>query len=105
MPFNMGFGIHQFEAFLEVQQEFVKRAQEFNRSQMEWAKLETSLVSEFAEKIGSARSLPEVLGAYQEWMSRHMQSLAEESRKLVDDSRDLASTTMRLFSDGGKGSS
>lgn len=94
-------GMANILSLLGVQQQLVRRIQGFNRYQMEWAKMEADLASEFSAKVAQARSLPAVLSACQEWNVRRIQSITEESQRFAEDSRDLATAAMRLMSKGG----
>ena len=58
--------------------------------------------SEFAGKITSARSVPDVMNAYQSWISKRMALYVEDGRKLFDDGQRVLNTTMKLLSIGRK---
>ena len=65
-----GFGSTRMESLLDMQKRVVESFEQFNRAQVERAKRETELASDFAAKVTSARSLPEVMNAYQDWLSK-----------------------------------
>ena len=56
--------------------------------------------SEFAGKITSARSVPDVMNAYQSWISKRMALCLEDGRKLFEDGQRVLNTTMKLLSIG-----
>jgi hypothetical protein len=56
--------------------------------------------SEFAGKITSARSVPDVMNAYQNWVSKRMAFYMEDGQKLFEDSQRVLNTTMKLLSIG-----
>jgi Phasin protein len=100
-----GFGTNRMESLLEMQKHLVESFEQFNRAQMERAKRETELASEFAGKVTSARSVPDVMSAYQEWLSRRMAMFAEDGQKLFSESQKAVNETMRLLTNGRNGSS
>jgi hypothetical protein len=46
--------------------------EQFNRAQLAHVKREMDLASEFVGKVTAARSVPDVMGAYQDWVSKRM---------------------------------
>jgi len=56
--------------------------------------------SEFAGEITSARSVPDVINAYQNWISKRMAFYMEDGKKLLEDSQRVLNTTMELLSIG-----
>jgi hypothetical protein len=99
----LGLGTNRIESLLETQKRLVEMFEQFNRAQMERAKRETELASEFAGKVTSARSIPDVMSAYQEWFSKHMAMFAEDGQKLFSESQKAVSETMKLLTNGRNG--
>jgi Phasin protein len=93
-------GAKRIEAFMEVQKQLVEIFEQLNRDQLVRAKQETELASELAGKVTSARSIPDIMNAYQEWISKRMTLFTEDGRKLFEDSQQVIGTTMRLLSNG-----
>ena len=83
------------EAVKEVQKQLLDTFEQFNRQQLVRSKQETELASEFAGKITSARSVPDVINAYQNWISKRMALYAKDGRKLFDDSQRILNATMK----------
>jgi Phasin protein len=88
------------ETVKEAQKQLLDTFEQFNRQQTARAKQEMELASEFAGKITSARSVPDVMNAYQNWISKRMALYVEDGRKLFEDSQRALNTTMKLFSLG-----
>ena len=88
------------ETVKEAQKQLLDTFEQFNRQQTARAKQEMELASEFAGKITSARSVPDVMNAYQNWISKRMALYVEDGRKLFEDSQRVLNTTMKLFSLG-----
>ena len=88
------------ETVNEVQKQLLDTFEQFNRQQLARGKQEIEFASEFAGKITSARSVPDVMNAYQNWISKRMALYAEDGRKLFEDGQRVLDTTMKLFSIG-----
>ena len=50
---------------------------------------EAKLTSELAAKLTAARSLPDVMAAYQEWGTRQLEVIGGETKHLLDDAQKL----------------
>jgi hypothetical protein len=53
------------------------------------AKCEADLVTQTVEKMTAARSIADTTAIYSEWASRRMELLAEDNRRLWDDTRKV----------------
>ena len=102
--FNAGgflvFETKRVEAVKEVQTQLLDTFEQFNLQQLARGKQEMEFASEFAGEITSARSVPDVMNAYQNWISKRMALYVEDGRKLFEDSQRVFNTTMKLFSLG-----
>ena len=94
------FGAKRIETFMDVQKQLVETFEQLNREQLARMKQETELASEFAGKVTKARSIPDIMTAYQGWLSKRMALFTEDGRKLFEDSQKVVSTTMRFLSNG-----
>ena len=88
------------ETVKEVQNLLLDTFEQFNRQQLARGKQEMECASEFAGKITSARSVPDVMNAYQNWVSKRMAFYMEDGQKLFEDSQRVLNTTMKLLSIG-----
>jgi hypothetical protein len=100
----MAFGGQRIEALMDIQKELLDTFEQINGERMARAQQETKLASEFAGRLTSARSIPDVMAAYQEWAGKRMEMFTEDGRKLAEDSQKIFSATARLLSNGTKGS-
>ena len=102
--FNAGgflvFETKRVEAVKEVQTQLLDTFEQFNLQQLARGKQEMAFASEFAGEITSARSVPDVMNAYQNWISKRMALYMEDGQKLFDDSRGVLNTTKKLLSIG-----
>ena len=94
------FGEAQAEATLALQKELIDTYEQISRAWLARVKSEADLWSELATKMSSVRSVPDVLGAYQQCVAERMQLVAEDGRRLVDDSQKIMSTLTRAMSHG-----
>jgi hypothetical protein len=61
---------------------------------------ETKLASEFAAKVAGARSIPDIMAIYQEWIAKCEELIAEDGRKFLQDSQKVANAALSLLSNG-----
>jgi hypothetical protein len=85
---------------LQVQNEFIKTCEEMNRAVMSRAAGQIELASKLTEKLGAAHSFPDVVSAYQEWLSEQMSACSEDARQFMANSQKFVSTSTRLLSNG-----
>ena len=88
------------EAIKEVQEQLLDTFEQFNQQQLARAKREMELASEFVATITSARSVPDVMNAYQNWISNRIALCVEDGRKLFEGSQRALNTTTPLLSVG-----
>jgi hypothetical protein len=93
-------GKQQLGTLLALQKEFFEATQEMNRAWSARTELGAVIVSQFLAKLGAARTLPDAMSAYQECMSKQIEFLTEEGRRLYDDSGKLMTKSARLFPNG-----
>jgi hypothetical protein len=96
------FGQNQADALIAMQRELCSLVEEANRSWLARAELERDLASEFATKLSAAKTPADASRIYQEWMSRRMQTLADDGQKLFADSQKFMSAATQFLSTGGK---
>ena len=98
------FGEAQAEATLAMQKELIDTYEEISRAWLARLKSEADLWSELVTKMSSVRTLPDALGAYQQCVAQRMQLVADDGRRLVEDSQKIMSTITRAMPNGWPGS-
>ena len=93
-------GKRRVEEFVHTQTELVEKLQEMNRQWFDRAQSEANLASELASKLTAARSIPDVMAAYQEWASRRFEMMAEDGKHLLADTQKLMEAATRLLPNG-----
>jgi Phasin protein len=86
------------ETTLQVQDEFIKTFEEMSRAVMSRATAEIELGVKLSQKLTAARSLPDVVSAYQEWLSEEMNARSEDARRFMSNGQKFITTSTRLFS-------
>lgn len=76
-------GQKNLAACVGMQRDFLKALEEFNHDWSERAAAEVQLVSELASKLSAARTPLDAASAYQEWMTKRMEMLADDGRRLL----------------------
>jgi hypothetical protein len=93
----VGLGKKRLEAIFEAQSKLVDTFPALSREWMSFAEAERDLSADLLAKLTAARSIPESAKAYQEWLGRRMDMLADEARTMLDDAQKLVNVGARLF--------
>jgi uncharacterized protein with PIN domain len=93
-------GKQRVETMMKLQQELFDRFAEFTQAWFTRAKSEANLASEFVTKLTAARSVPETATACQECMDKRMEMLAEDGRRLFDDSQKFLHLGTQILMNG-----
>jgi hypothetical protein len=93
-------GARRFESLMEVHKKLLETFEQVQRDRLTRTMEETKLVSDFAAEITSARSIPEIMAIYQQWIAKCEAMIAEDGRKFLDDSQKVANAALSLLSNG-----
>jgi hypothetical protein len=93
----------KFGAAARMQQELLKTVEEVNRNWLGRMEVERNLASELMAKLTTARLAPEIATAYQDWMTRRMHLIGEDSSRFIADWQKLTNAIMRSFGGGWTG--
>ena len=85
------------EVLVDVQRELFETLQETNRHWLERVQSEAALASKLATKLTATRSVSEAMTTCQEWTSRQVEMIAEDSKLLVADTQRFMETGARLL--------
>jgi vacuolar-type H+-ATPase subunit E/Vma4 len=91
------------DATRQIQDEFAKTFEELSRTVMSRATAEIELGVKLTQKLGAARSFPDVMSAYQEWLNEAMNARSEDARQFMTNSQKFITASTRLFSNGRSG--
>ncbi len=94
------FGTKRVEEYLNAQAGLVKMFEGMNREWADRVQSEANLASEFAAKLMAARSMPDALAAYQEWISQRLELMAEDSKHVLANTQKLMEAGGRWASTG-----
>jgi hypothetical protein len=93
-------GTKRFETLMEVHKKLLDAFEQVQRERLARTMEETRLASEFAAKVTSARSIPDIMAIYQQWITKCEEMIAEDGRKFLDDSQKVANAALSLLSNG-----
>ncbi len=92
-------------ASFQVQDDFFNTLQEMSRDWMARATAEVELGLKLSTKLSAARSVPDAIAAYQEWLSAEISTGAEDARRLMSNGQKFMDSSSRLLSEGWRGAS
>ena len=93
-------GTKRFESLMEVHRKLLATFERVQRDRLARAMEETKLASEFATRVTSARSIPDIMAIYQQWITKCEEMIAEDGRKFLDDSQKVANAALSLLTNG-----
>ena len=71
----------------------------FNETSRRWLgcfEAEAKMTSELATKLTAARSLPDIMAAYQEWGTRQLEMMGGETKHFLDDAQKLMQSSAHV---------
>jgi hypothetical protein len=90
-------GAGNFNAGLRMQTEMFDTLHTIGNQWLERKTHEAELALNLPNRLAGARSLPEAVSAYQEWLSEWLAMCDEDGRRFVSDSQRIVATGMRCF--------
>jgi hypothetical protein len=96
-------GKKSIEELLNVQAKLFENLRETNRHWLECVQSEAALASKFTTKLATMRSIPDAMTTCQEWSSRQIEMMAEDSKLLIADIQKFMETGTRLLYSGNGG--
>jgi len=88
------------DELVDVQRELIETLQQTNRHWLECVQSEAALASKLATKLTATRSVSEAMTTCEEWTSRQIEMIAEDSKLLAADTQKLMHTGARLLWNG-----
>jgi hypothetical protein len=80
-----------------MQTELFETLQDISRDWFARATSAVELAFKLPRQLNNARSVPDALSAYQEWLGEWMSMRGEDGRRLVSDGRKIMDTGVRCF--------
>jgi hypothetical protein len=93
-------GAKRFESLMAVHKKLLDTFEQVQRDRLTRTMEETKLASEFAAKVTSARSIPDIMALYQQWITKCEEMIAEDGRRFLSDSQKVANAALSLLSNG-----
>jgi len=91
------------DATRQAQDVFARTFEEMSRAVVSRATAEIELGVRLTQRLSAARSLPDVVSAYQEWLSEEMNARSEDARQFMTSSQKFITASTRFFSNGRSG--
>ena len=92
-------GKKQYESALAMQRELLDTFERINHAWFARAQSEIDLAAEFLGKVAETRSIPGVATACQECISKQLEMLSEDSRRMLADGEKLLRAGTRHLAD------
>jgi hypothetical protein len=96
-------GQKRMEAMMEAQKQITACCEQTIRGWNDRMKLEFELASDLTTKLGAAKSIPDSMHIYQEWLGRRMKLFADEGQEIMSDFQKLLNASTRTMSGTGNG--
>jgi hypothetical protein len=90
-------GANSFNAGMRMQTEMFDTLQTIGHQWLERKTHEAELAFNLPNRLAGARTLPDAVSAYQEWLSEWLAMCNEDSRRLVTDGQKIVATGVRCF--------
>ena len=90
-------GMKSVTAGLRMHRELFETFQDISRDWFARATSEAELAFKLPRQLTNARSVPDALSAYQEWLNEWMSMRGEDGRRLVSDGQKIMDTGVRCF--------
>ena len=87
----------QVNAITETQREFFETLAKMNQRWLDRATAEAKVASDLGSKLSAARSVPDAVEAYQQWMTDRTKTLTVDSQQFVTDCQTLMREAARLL--------
>jgi len=90
-------GATSFNAGMRMQTEMFDTLQTIGHQWLERKTHEAELAFNLPNRLAGARSLPDAMSAYQEWLSELLAMCNEDGRRFVSDGQKIVATGIRCF--------
>ena len=90
-------GANSFTAGLRMQTEMFDTLQTIGRQWMERRTCEAELALNLPNRLAGARTLPDAVSTYQEWLSEWLAMCNEDSRRFLSDGQKIVATGVRCL--------
>ncbi|MBX9845296.1 MAG: hypothetical protein K2Z80_26140 [Xanthobacteraceae bacterium] len=91
LAFDVGqFGQQHVDAFAQMQQDLVNLLEEANRNWLARIEVECGSAIDLGAKLSAAKTIPDAVKAYEEWLGERLRWRTDDSRKSIADGRESA---------------
>jgi len=93
----------QTKSVFATQKELLDALEQMNAHWSARAKSEAEFATTMANKLASARSIPDMTSVYQDWLNQRMQRYVEDSNHVLGDVQKFFQTSARMARTGNGG--
>jgi hypothetical protein len=88
------------DALAAIQKQVLDALAKANKEWIDCANQEAKLTSSLAQKVTTAKSVPEATAACQEWVSQQIELLSSQARKTIDATHEFTNACAQIVSNG-----
>lgn len=92
-------GARSVSASLRLQEEMLEVFSDIGQDWVARATSEAELAIDLPNRLSAARSVPDVVSAYQEWLGEWLGMVGDDSRRMISNSRKIIDAGVRCFSE------
>ena len=89
-------GKQNFDTLAAIQKQVLDALAKANQEWMDCAKQEAKLTSTLAQKVTTAKSIPEATAAWQEWVSQQIDLISGQAKKAFDETQNFTKTYAQI---------
>jgi hypothetical protein len=89
-------GKQNFDTFAAIQKQALDALAKANQEWIDCAKQEAKLTSTLAQKVTTAKSIPEATAAWQEWVSQQIDLISGQAKKAFDETQNFTKTYAQI---------
>jgi hypothetical protein len=93
-------GKQNFDTLAAIQNQVLDALAKANQEWIDCAKQEAKLTSTLAQKVTTAKSIPEATAACQEWVSQQIELISSQAKKAFDETQNFTKTYAQIVNKG-----
>ena len=93
-------GKQNFDTLAAIQNQVLDALAKANQEWIDCAKQEAKLTSTLAQKVTTAKSIPEATAACQEWVSQQIELISSQAKKALDETQNFTKTYAQIVNKG-----
>ena len=95
-------GKQNFDTLAAIQKQVLDALAKANQEWIDCAKQEAKLTSTLAQKVTTAKSIPEATAACQEWVSQQIELISSQAKKAFNETQNFSKAYAQIVSNGNR---